>query len=133
MTISLLFEEEYTYGARHVAAVPVKFHPPSGLSFSVAAFLDTGAWTSVFNCSIASRLGIPDISTGDPIDFRLPNGDQVQGYAHPVDLEFLGHRLTVPIAFCPSFPTNSPSLLGMRGFFEQIRVAFEHGTRKVYA
>ena len=132
MTAVLQFEEEHVYGPQHVAAVPVTFHPNSG-SFTISAFLDTGAWTSVFNRSIAPRLGISDITTGEPVELQLPNGSVAVGYAHLVPIEFLGHRLTVPIAFCPDFPTNSPNLLGMRGFFEQLRIAFEHGSRKVYA
>lgn len=132
MTTVLRFEQEHTYGPQHVAIVPVTFHVQSG-PVNISAFLDTGASTSVFNRTIAPRLGIGDITTGDPIDFRLPNGTVIRGYAHPLDTEFLGHRLTVPIAFCPDLPDNSPNLLGMRGFFEQLVVALEHGGRKVYA
>lgn len=133
MTVVLQFEEEHTYGLAHRATVPVTF--PTGVPgpFTITAILDTGAWTSVFSRSIAPRLGILDVTTGQRERFTLPNGDEVWGYSHATQIEFLGHTLSIPLAFCPDFPLNSPNLLGMRGFFEQLTVALEHGSRKVYA
>src|SRR3972149_8355345 len=133
MTIVLGFEEAYTYGRAHRAEVPVTF--PRGIPgpFTVMAMLDPGAWTSVFSRSIAPRLGIVDVSAGQRERFTLPNGNSVWGYSHTTQIEFLGNALTIPLAFCPDFPEGSPNLLGMRGFFEQLTVALEHGSRKVYA
>ena len=54
------------------------------------------------------------------------------GYVHPIALEWLGYRLTVPIAFVPSWAEDIDNLLGMKGFFDQLLVGFHHRERLVY-
>jgi len=40
--------------------------------------------------------------------------------------------MTIPVSFCPSWPTGTPNLLGMEGFFDQLLIALEHREKKIY-
>jgi hypothetical protein len=51
-------------------------------------------------------------------------------YLHPIEIEFLGHRMRIPIGFVPSWDEGIDNLLGMHGFFEQMQVAFLHRERR---
>lgn len=49
---------------------------------------------------------------------------------HDVPVEFLGRRMTIEIAFIPT--ADKADLVGMRGFFDQMTIAFDHAARRVY-
>jgi len=130
--ITLTFQGEYSYNPQPLAIFPVRILTPSGAPYMIQAVLDTGAWHSVFSHVHAQSLGISDITSGTPIPLVAADGVRARGYAHPVTIEFLGRRMTVPIGFCPDWPADMPNLLGMRGFFDKILVAFEHQREKMY-
>ena len=112
--------------------MPIRIRPPSGPTFAVRAVLDTGAAISYFDRALLPSLGITDVTTGKSIDLRAANGQKSTGYVHSISIEFVGHVMTIPAAFCPDWPEGTVNLLGMEGFFEQLRAAFEHGDRKFY-
>ena len=99
---------------------------------SVPAVLDTGAWTSVFNMTVADLLGIDDVTTGEPVDLTLADGRDLIGYSHWVDIRVLDKWMNVRLAFSPDIP-NAPNLLGMRDVFDQMVIAFKHRTHMIYA
>lgn len=43
----------------------------------------------------------------------------------------MGRELTIDAAFCPAWP-EMKNLLGMRGFFDQIRFSLDHANRIVH-
>lgn len=100
---------------------------------TVNALLDTGAEFSVFDKSLAQALGVVDISSGRALRLRTADEREYVGYQHNVTIEFLGHRVSVPVAFCPDWPEGIDNLLGMGGFFDRFIVAFDHRARAVYA
>lgn len=110
----------------------IRIRPSSGPTFTVQAVLDTGAAISYFDRALLPPLGITDVTTGRPIDLRAASGERSTGYVHSVNIEFVGHPMTIPVAFCPDWPEGTDNLLGMEGFFEQLRAAFEHRARRFY-
>jgi hypothetical protein len=110
----------------------IRIRPSSGPTFTVQAVLDTGAAISYFDRALLPPLGITDVTAGRPIDLRAASGERSTGYVHSVNIEFVGHPMTIPVAFCPDWPEGTDNLLGMEGFFEQLRAAFEHRARRFY-
>ena len=134
MSPYLWLQHEYSYNpADHTVNVPIRVLVPSRPPLTVIALLDTGAATSCFDRALCPVLGISDIGQGQPIPIRLANNDQRTGYVHQVEIEFLGHRMTIPVVFSPDFPEGTDNLLGMEGFFDQVTVAFQHRNRKIFA
>lgn len=126
MSHQILFDDRYVYAGDSVT-VQIGLTPVTGVPFLINATLDTGAVITAFDISLVRRLGIADVAAGAPTTVRLPNNQLVPAYIHDVTIEIFGHEMTIPVVFCPSFPPGTDNLLGMRGFFEQIRVAFLHG------
>ena len=134
MSPHLWFHSEYSYNpTEHSVSVPIRILVPLQPPLTVKALLDTGAAISCFDRALCPVLGIGDIRQGRDIPIRLANNEQLTGYVHQIDIEFFGHRMTIPAVFCPDFPEATENLLGMEGFFEQIVVAFQHRNRKIFA
>ena len=129
---TLTFHSEQVYNGNR-PVVPLTLHTPDNGNPTLFPLLDTGAWTSVFQMSVADLLGIDDVTEGEDTPIKLPSGDEVMAYAFPVEVTILGHTVTIRIAFCPDFDPQMINVLGMRDFFEQIIFAFEHSRRTVYA
>jgi hypothetical protein len=51
---------------------------------------------------------------------------------HSLQVELFGQRLTIPVAFSEAWPEGTQNLLGMRGFFEQMLIAFNHSQRQLF-
>jgi hypothetical protein len=130
MAITRTFSQSHTYGSQR-PIVPIRIHRPTGPPSTVRAILDTGAYVSVFDHGILPTIGITDVTTGTPVRLVAANGLEAPGYQHALKIEFLGRPLTIPVAFCPSWPKGLPNLLGMEGFFEQLVIAFEHRFRRI--
>lgn len=129
---ALNFDSEHRYsGPRPI--VPLTLHTPDGGNPTLFPLLDTGAWTSVFQMSVADLLGIDDVTTGVETPLQLPNGEKLMGYSFPVSVTVLGHTIDIRLTFCPEFSPTMTNVLGMRDFFEQIIFAFEHSRLMVYA
>jgi hypothetical protein len=97
------------------------------MPITLPALLDTGASFSVFDKAVASLLGIRDISPGTSVSSvqQMRRSEMLPRYAylHPIEIEFLGHRMRIPIGFVPSWDEGIDNLLGMHGFFEQMQVS----------
>jgi hypothetical protein len=97
----------------------------------INALLDTGAAITILNRKYAKHLNIPKITgSKNAIPLTFATGQVVTGYIHPVRIEFLGRSMTIDVAFVPT--EDTADLIGMRGFFDQMQVAFDHAVRKVY-
>ena len=126
---TLSFEREMGYGDTHTISVPVRLQ---NLPYLVDAILDTGAAVSSFNRALLPDLGISDVKSGTKIEVRAANNVRRRAYIHTLRAEVLGHTLMIPVAFCPAWPEGTKNLLGMRGFFEQVLMAFDHQHRRIY-
>jgi hypothetical protein len=126
---TLSFDQELAYGNTHTVSVPIRVE---NLPYLVNAVLDTGAAVSAFDRALLPDLGIADIRGGTEIDIRAAGNQKALGYLHSLRVEVLGRALTIPVAFCPEWPEGTRNLLGMRGFFEQALMAFEHQSRKIH-
>jgi hypothetical protein len=133
MTRTITFNQELAYPGQKRASLTVEIVPATGANFELPVVLDTGAAISKFDHALASRLGIANI-TNTPRTFQARAVDEqiATGYVHDVTLIFLGNRMTIPVAFCPAWPTGGENLLGMEGFFAQGLFAFDHAHCKVH-
>jgi hypothetical protein len=91
--------------------------------------LDTGAEISILNRDLIRILGL-QVHEGQPVELEVANRASAQAWVHPVEIEFLDRRLTIQAAICPDWDTKN--YLGMRGFFDQLVIAFDHAQRRVY-
>ncbi len=91
--------------------------------------LDTGAEISLLNRDFAAHLTL-SIREGEAIELMVANKEVTRAYIHAIDVDFLGRRLTIPAAICPEWDTQN--LLGMRGFFDQMVVAFDLANRAIH-
>jgi hypothetical protein len=127
----LTFYSEHNYGAPR-PEVPLVVHGPSGDSPPLYALLDTGARPSVFQVSVASLLGIRDVTAGQPSTLLLPDGSEPDSWVFPAEATILGHRIRFDISFCPAFAPTMQNVLGMNAI-GQIIFAIEHANTSVYA
>ena len=125
------FEHEITYPVREQNVyVKIRF-PDARVPTSLRLLLDTGAAVTVLDRSLAKHLNIPKITgSKDTVDLILADKSRVKGYVHSVRVEFLGKPMMIDAAFVPS--KEMESLIGMRGFFDKMQVAFDHAARKAY-
>jgi hypothetical protein len=139
---TLRFQQEHDYGRGdddHGVHVVVRLFPPGGPELTVNALLDTGAEHSIFDKALLRDLGIADVTAVAPEDITwvLPADEADErnkkpAYVHHIAVEWLGYRMTVPIAFVPSWPEGIDNLLGMKGFFEELVIALSHRDRMLY-
>lgn len=105
--------------------------PDAKTPLSLRLLLDTGSAITILNRGLASVLNISEITeTKEFIDLTLADLRTVRAYVHPVRVEFLGRQLTIDAAFVESHDTAS--VIGMRGFFDQMQIAFDHASRRVH-
>jgi len=135
-TLTFDLDHDYNSGPElHQALVHVRVFTKDGLPLSFQALLDTGASFCSFDKDVAELLGIDDIESGVPrriaaADVDEGSGDHEIMYLHDVEIEFLGHKMNVPIGFVPTWPSGTQNLLGMKGFFESMQAAFLHRERR---
>jgi predicted aspartyl protease len=127
MTTSLEFQHQATYVGHKVVVTATLVETPDRLLVNM--ILDTGAEVSLLNRGYLDELPIV-LHDGEPIHIIVANGEQAPAWIHPVAIEFLGRPLTIEAAICPDWDTQN--LLGMRGFFDQFVVAFDHANHRVY-
>ena len=124
---TITFENEQTYsGNKAVSSVHLV---DALLSPTVEMVLDSGAEISLLNRQFIEPLDL-SVTSGQPIELMVANGDVAPAWIHAVEVDFFGRRLTIQAAICPEWDT--PNLLGMRGFFDQMVVAFDHVQRRIY-
>jgi hypothetical protein len=124
-TLTFASEIEYT-GAK--VYLPVQLVAVRRLH-RIEMVLDTGSEISLLNRRFVAPLGL-DLTAGESISRRVASGEIAQAWIHPVEIEVLGRGMTTEAAFCPDWDTQN--LLGMRGFFDQMVIAFEHAQRRIY-
>lgn len=131
MTLQLSFQGVYHY-AQFAPRIRIPLEiVGQNIPYRIEAVLDTGAFISIFNCSILGSIGINDVTTGRAMPFESAEGRTAQGFIHDVQIAIWGTQLTIPVGFVPTWPDVS-HLLGMEGFLEQVLIAIEHGRRNYY-
>lgn len=135
-TLDFDLDHDYNSGADvHQALVHVRVFKKDGIPLSLQALLDTGASFCSFDKDVAELIGIDNIESGEARHIAAANVDEGSGdyeimYLHEVEIEFLGHKMNVPMGFVPTWPSGTQNLLGMKGFFESMHAAFLHGERR---
>ena len=125
----LTFDHEHSYTS-HRVTLPVRLIAPTG-SRLIVTMLDTGAGISVFDNDLISILEIPNIDSGERIELVVASGETHTAYVHQVEVVLLGQQLSIPVAFCPSWPSGTQNLLGMRGFLDQLVIGLDHAARQL--
>ena len=119
-------EQRYTGNKALVTVRPTAVRIP----IRVDMVVDSGAEVTVLNRDFLPVLGIANVRSGEPIELMVANKDTRPAWIHPVGLEFLGRPMIVDAAFCPDW--DMKNLLGMRGFFDKLVIAFDHRHQSLY-
>ncbi len=127
MTV-LSFERAVRYSGHKAYVSVVLTH--AYLGSRVDMVLDTGAEISLLNRQFIAPLDLT-VTDGEAITLIVANGDVAQAWIHSVTVDVFDRRLVVPMAICPEWDTQN--LLGMRGFFDQMVVAFDHANRTIHS
>ncbi|MDP9236741.1 MAG: hypothetical protein M3P30_04985 [Chloroflexota bacterium] len=125
---TLEFTNELVYSGRK-ARVAVRLSTASP-PIRIDMVLDSGAEVSVINRDFAAPLGISDVTTGEAIELIVANQDSRPAWIHQIPIEVMGRSMMIEAAFCPDW--DMANLLGLRGFFDQLVVAFDHANRRLY-
>ena len=121
------FSSELTYAGDKATVSAVLLRTP--VQVAAEMILDTGAAISLLNRRFAVPMGL-SITDGEPITLMVANGEVERAWIHRLTVDVLGRRLIVPVAICTDWDTQN--LFGMRGFFDQIVVAFDHANRTIH-
>ncbi len=125
---TLEFADEHRYSGHKVVVSVRLLRARAPLWVDVG--IDSGAEVTVLNRSLVRILGIGDVASGEPVELIVANKESRPAWIHPVEIEFIGRQLTVAAAFCPDW--DMKNLLGMRGFFDQLVIAFDHRRHSLY-
>ena len=125
---AIQFADEHSYTG-HKALVAVRL-TDARVPIRVDMVVDSGAEVTVLHRDFLAVLGIMNVATGEPIELMVANKDAAPAWIHPVSIEFLGRPMTIEAAFCPSW--DMTNLLGMRGFFDQVVIGFDHAEQRLY-
>jgi predicted aspartyl protease len=125
----LRFANEHPYTG-HKALVSVRLiGAPVPMRLNMV--IDSGAEVTVMHRELLAVLGIDDVTTGIAIQLMVANKESQPAWIHRVEIECFGRRMTIDAAFCPAW--DMKNLLGMRGFFDQVVIAFDHAEQRLYA
>lgn len=119
----------FTYSG-HKVLLPVALLDSPGEAV-IQMVLDTGASVTTLSSTVLPMLGITDVRSGQHVVMSIANDDVQDAWIHPVRIEFMGREMIIDVAFCPAWP-HMKNLLGMRGFFDQMRVTLDHANRIVH-
>ncbi len=92
--------------------------------FYVLALIDSGAADTIFHGDIGRQIGLR-IEDGPTAQHRGVGGQIILSHFHQVRLFVGGHAVSIYAGFCDQVEPK-PGLLGMRGFFEHFKVAFDY-------
>jgi hypothetical protein len=125
---SFSFDGEYAYTGDKIS-LPAALILDGGIEVAFEAVLDTGAEVTLLNRLLARHLPIR-IEDGEPITLGVVSGDVSTAYMHDVRLRILGEIRSLRVGFVPDW--NTKNFLGMRGFFDQTIIAFDHANHRIY-
>ena len=125
---SIEFDLEYAYSGDEITFV-VSF-PTALTDTRVEMLLDTGASFSTLHHDLLPALGIENVESGTPGTIFVANGGIERCWIHAVEIELLGRRMAIQVAFCPAWDMRN--LLGMRGVMNQVTFAVDHAKRRLY-
>jgi len=125
---SFTFHNAHTYTGDK-AVILVSLIRPGGVEIGIEMVIDSGAEISLLSRNLVRSLRLI-VEDGRPIELVVANGDIARAYIHPVEISIAGRRLAIEAAICPDWDTKN--FLGMRGFFDQMVVAFDHANRTIH-
>lgn len=119
-------------GSYHMPIIPVTIRNGDSC-VATEALVDSGAAGSLFDAQFAQVLGVRSLKDGgEQMLFEGVSGHTLLGYRYEVTLEVGRHQFErVPIAFTAEMPDNAVNILGQRGFFELLPIAFSYGKREI--
>jgi hypothetical protein len=80
------FLTEQSYRVANEIALSIRLFPATAPPFRVMAVLDTGAENTFLDNSLASRLGIADVTTGTHTTVHEASDRSSDGFIHDVDI-----------------------------------------------
>ncbi len=86
------------------------------------AYVDSGAWYSIFRTAAARELGIV-LEAGKAIWTKGLNGQRISVYLHRIDLDIVGFRITANICFSDQLGIGF-NLLGRDSVFDVLQFCF---------
>ncbi len=93
-----------------------------GAQLVESAYVDSGAWYSVFRGSAARQLGI-DLATGTPIWTKGVGGQSIPVYLHRIGLQVAGFRLSATVGFSDQLGIGF-NVLGRDSIFDVLQFCF---------
>ncbi len=94
------------------------------------ALIDSGGEVSIFNVSVANKLGINFRATSD---FRYMQGivGKLLVYLHTIGIKINEKEIICKIGFSPDYHASF-NLLGRQGFFENFKITFDEKNNKIF-
>ncbi|MBI5035028.1 MAG: hypothetical protein HZB51_31270 [Chloroflexi bacterium] len=86
------------------------------------AYVDSGAWYSIFRGGVARQLGIM-LETGKPIWTKGVSGQQIPVYLHRIDMDVAGVRLSANVCFSDQLGIGF-NILGRDSIFNVLQFCF---------
>lgn len=109
--------------------VPLTIQSKRGEWIELYAYIDSGAWFSVFHTDYAKSLGV-QVDRGRKIFLTVGDGAQIPAYVHKLSVRFAGREFLAEIAFSPSLGVGT-NLLGLVSFFDRFIICFHHAKKYV--
>lgn len=109
--------------------VTLEIRSTSGEWFGFHAYLDSGAFYSVFHADYIKVLGLK-LENGRKIFLTVGDGAQIPAYIHKIPVKFANEKFVAEIAFSPSLGVGT-NLLGLASFFDRFSICFHHAEKYV--
>lgn len=117
-----------TYRGLPCPIIPLGMRGPNGWR-NTEAYVDSGAFVSVFSVADAKRLGLR-YQTGKKRFVTVGDGDSVPVYLHDLPIQIGGQRVKITIGFSPRLGVGF-NLLGRQDIFMRFDVTFSDARRQV--
>lgn len=109
--------------------IPITLHY-GDRSIRYEVLVDSGADMCVFDAEIAHLLGI-DLTSGQSDTFSGVTGIKSNSYNHAIKIEVGGHIFDSVAAFAPGISRFGHGIVGQAGFFEFLKITFDHTEREI--
>jgi hypothetical protein len=117
-------------------AVELAFHPPAGRTIRKDVFIDTGSVDSLFPLTLASQIGINDISKLERVSIETGSGHSIDGYLTAAEMSIRsplnsrrGWDWTGEIVLA-NVSTSLFGVLGHFGFLEYFQFELDVASRQ---
>jgi len=125
--LPLIFEYEEIAG-KFYPVIPIELKV-NEKRFSTRAYVDSGAYFSIFSAEIADYLGL-DYRKGDKI-YPAGVGGHICAYINEIFISIHDREIRCKVLFSDEF-TIKFNLLGRVGIFDGFRICFDDSEKKLY-